>query len=210
MEAGMKALKGWRDARTLADLGELTARWVEGKIPGHPCNGNAPTDPETHEIAAYLARCNRAGLVTTFSQPGRGHDAQGCAQRAALEALTTEAVARRIGALTLYTSLVVFLWPPGVSGGCQVPITVDEFHPFAWLGASSDDDDSEWLASGISASAERALCRAWRVQVIDPVWGRKRYLWREVLSVLSGHDNDVDRFHIKPAESLELDTDLML
>ncbi len=28
--------KAWRSARTLADLGELTARWIEGDLGEHP------------------------------------------------------------------------------------------------------------------------------------------------------------------------------
>ncbi len=61
----------WRAARTLADLGELTAQWLEGKIASIPAvvPGCGPGE-ETAELIPVLAACNRAGYVTTVSRPG--------------------------------------------------------------------------------------------------------------------------------------------
>lgn len=61
----------WRDARTLADLGELTARWLEGTVGSVP--GTVPgcgPDEETGPLVAVLATANRAGFVTSAG-PGR-------------------------------------------------------------------------------------------------------------------------------------------
>lgn len=61
----------WAEARTLADLGELTALWLEGRISSQP--GYAPgygPDPETRSLIPTLASLNRAGYFTTSSQPG--------------------------------------------------------------------------------------------------------------------------------------------
>ncbi len=61
----------WRAARTLAGLGELTAEWLEGTIASIPTvvPGYGP-DEETAALIPVLAACNRAGYVTTVSQPG--------------------------------------------------------------------------------------------------------------------------------------------
>jgi hypothetical protein len=72
----------WRAARTLADLGELTAQWLEGKIASIPTvmPGCGPGE-ESAELIPVLAACNRAGYVTTTSQPGEEPTAE---QRSAL------------------------------------------------------------------------------------------------------------------------------
>lgn len=61
-------LADWRDARSLADLGELMARFLEGAIDEAPTFVGRP-DPETDPLVAVLAQVNRAGYVTTCSQP---------------------------------------------------------------------------------------------------------------------------------------------
>ena len=63
--------QAWEAARTLADLGELTAQWLEGAIASQPAYtpGCGP-DPETAPLIPVLACCNRAGYVTNGSQPG--------------------------------------------------------------------------------------------------------------------------------------------
>lgn len=58
----------WARAQSLAELGELTALWLEERIVAHPSYGDLA--PETFSLVALLARLNRAGFVTTSSQPG--------------------------------------------------------------------------------------------------------------------------------------------
>src|SRR4051794_9607768 len=63
--------RAWSAARTLADLGELTARWLTGGLASRP--GYAPgygPDEETTELLAPLSAANRAGYVTTDTHPG--------------------------------------------------------------------------------------------------------------------------------------------
>ncbi len=63
----------WASAKTLADLGELTAQWLEGTLASRPGYAvNAGPDPETIELIPVLARVNRAGFLTSGSQPGMG------------------------------------------------------------------------------------------------------------------------------------------
>lgn len=71
----------WREAQTLDELGELTARWIEGTLPYYPFYGET-IDPETEPLQDKLAYFNRNGLVTTFSQPAEPLDEEGFAQRA--------------------------------------------------------------------------------------------------------------------------------
>ena len=204
----MRRLRAWRDAFTLLDVGELVARWLEGKIeetPWYP----APAAEETAELVSTLARLNRLGLVTTQSQPGRRLDKSGCAQRAAVEAMASETIARRVAALTLYTPLIVFPFKPGDAGGRMVPITLDEFHPFTWMGSHSEYDDLAETKESLNVFAFAACAAAWTVVVIDPVWGRKRYMWDALERAVSSTEPLAARFDITPAESLDLDDDLV-
>lgn len=61
----------WTDCRTLDDLGECTALWLEGRIARMPAYGG-PVDYDDFVpgAVAILAAVNRAGYVTTNSQPG--------------------------------------------------------------------------------------------------------------------------------------------
>ncbi|MCX5078787.1 hypothetical protein OHA84_37825 (plasmid) [Streptomyces sp. NBC_00513] len=64
----------WRAATTFSDLGELTARWLEGDIRSRPgIMPNHGPDDETLPLIPRLAAANRAGFLTDDSQPG--HDA---------------------------------------------------------------------------------------------------------------------------------------
>ena len=58
----------WMEARTLADLGELMAQWLEGRIRYQPGYGGPP-DPETTDLIADLAALNRAGSLPRSHSP---------------------------------------------------------------------------------------------------------------------------------------------
>ncbi|MGX1913597.1 DUF6919 domain-containing protein [Streptomyces phaeochromogenes] len=84
----------WKSAKTVADLGELMALWLEGQIASRP--GYQPRygpDDETTHLVPTLATLCRAGYVTTCSQPGfagTGTDGLWWEQRAALELVVTD------------------------------------------------------------------------------------------------------------------------
>lgn len=88
MPAGERRL--WREATTLTDLGDLTARWLTGQLTSQPSYppGVGP-DPETHELIPTLALACRAGYLTHGSQPGTGpepgYDGAIWSQRAVVE-----------------------------------------------------------------------------------------------------------------------------
>lgn len=207
MDSGNADREAWERARTLEDLGELTARWLDGTLKYMPGYADEP-DQETEPIRGVLAAANRRGLVTTDSQPGVPMDA-GSGQRAAVEGYAKEEVARRLGALGLWTELLVFIFPPGdYSWGYRVPITVDEFHPFTWLGSSHRRVELQSDARYYSREALEELAGAWKVVIIDPRWGREWYLWEHLSAVLERRSPE-DRFSVEPAPHLGLDDDLV-
>jgi hypothetical protein len=160
----------WRTARTLADLGELTAQWLEGTIASIPTvmPGYGP-DEETSELIPVLAACNRAGYITTVSQPGEepapGYDGRLWTQRAAVGGF----------AATLP-------WQPTRS----TPRKPGSRSP--WLATRRTRGSAARLPQETSktirpdtASAtptpSRHYARAWQVTIIDPEWGRNDVLW---------------------------------
>lgn len=192
--------QAWRQARTLEDLGELTARWCEGTLRYMPTNAPEPYE-EMAPIREVLASINRSGLVTTFSQPGVPLDDEGHAQRASVEGYATEATARRLGTLALWTDLLMHVFRPGnYEGGYQVPITVEEFRPFTWVGGYFGQTQLEYYAEDLSREALAELSKAWTVTIIDPVWGREGYLWDHVSAVLEGRSPET-RFSVEPYDS---------
>lgn len=172
----------WSEAKSLEDLGEVTARWLQGEGFEHPLYGGGP-DEETAEILADLVLLNRRGLVTTFSQPAEPIDNTGFGQRAAVEGYASEELARRIATVTLHTDLLVFLYRPGWEGGYQVPITLSEHHPYSWCGAVWGDEELIHWMKVCFEEGMLTLCGAWTVVAIDLKWGRKRRLWRELRRV---------------------------
>lgn len=60
----------WSWCRSLAELGEMTARWLEGSAPWQPGYSDCGPAPETEPLVPVLAAANRAGFLTAGSQPG--------------------------------------------------------------------------------------------------------------------------------------------
>jgi hypothetical protein len=105
----------WRSARTLADLGELTARWIEGRLASQPgyCG---PCDIEDPALVPVLARLNRAGFVTAGSQPGNDGPGYGGAhreQRAAVDGFGSRVMTQALGDAAGDAGLIVIVRPPG-------------------------------------------------------------------------------------------------
>ena len=182
--------QAWEAARTLADLGELTAQWLEGGIASQPAYapGCGP-DPETTPLIPLLACCNRAGYVTNGSQPGEagtGYDGAWWEQRAAVEGFASPAVAGRIWEAAEAAGLTVIAHAPAtlprwrIRYDRAVPVTRREARPCTWFGAqlSRRHLRDGWTGYGIChPDAVTALCTAWQVTVIDPGWGRNDRLW---------------------------------
>ncbi len=170
----------WLAARTLADLGELTAQWLEGRLASHPTYGGGP-EAETAPIVPVLAACNRAGFVTENSQPGELPDAHGNAQRASVSGFIGLAdLAELVHAIAGTGAIVVAHAGAGQedSHDAQVVITLDAGEEFTWEGARLGLSELHYhYDDWCHPDAVTALADAWQVSLIDPEWGRNDVLW---------------------------------
>jgi Domain of unknown function (DUF6919) len=176
----------WRAARTLADLGELTAQWLEGTIASIPTvwPGCGPDD-ETVELIPVLAACNRAGYVTTVSQPGEepgpGYDGRLWTQRAAVQGFASADAIAALRACTVGTLLIVLVTGPADNmerdQETRIPVTLAGDQENTWFGSHLDRGDIEDDQAGYGIchpDALDALRAAWQVTIIDPQWGPQR------------------------------------
>ncbi|MFJ9903936.1 DUF6919 domain-containing protein [Streptomyces sp. NPDC101152] len=176
----------WRAARTLDDLGELTAQWLEGRISYVLGYGTAAPDEETIPLVPVLADLNRHGYVTAFSQPGVPLDEDGDGQRAAVSGFCTEQTAQRIKASLLRTELVVVAYPGGSDVAPSIVATVYGGENVWVGGATSPSDLADEYGEGLGLAGLDALCNAWQVDILDPVWGRTGLLWERLSAVWVG------------------------
>ena len=184
MELDQAAVDAWMSANTLAELGELTARWLEGSLRVH---ARDIPNGETTELIPALARFNRAGFKTEASQPGEDID-DGWAQRAFVFGFCDEQTAETIAAACMPTDLIcVFCWP-GTKSYLHIPVTLhDDGKAHTWAGMSLGAEDINGMWGDLySASAVDALVGAYQVSVIDPIWGRNDLLWATVDRALAG------------------------
>lgn len=177
----------WRQAKTLADVGELTAQWLEGKISSQP--GYAPgcgPDEETLPYVRTLAKACRAGYVTYGSQPGDdgpGYDGARWRQRAAVEGFADDAAYKWLRAAAERRGLLVIAHEgAGRFMGRKDSLTVTESlgraHTRFGTRLSRTHIRDGWTGYGVcSRNAVEALCTAWQVTIIDRDWNRNDRLW---------------------------------
>lgn len=183
----------WAGAQTLEDLGEITARWLEGDLKYNPSYGYGDgPDPETEEIVPALVTLNRNGFVTSGSQPGHGAVPSGWGwdvwQRAAVDGFTDpdtadklEAACKDAGLLFINNGRAGF-WSHQRNA---VPVTVTPPD-----GQIPDDDAGYHVHSTSGAHLSRRrlsieqdgppqgiLRDHEQITIIDPIWGRKDHLW---------------------------------
>lgn len=95
----------WRGARTLADVGTLTASWLRGDLTETPGHGGPPED-ETVPLIPLLSAVNHAGFITDCSQPAEaGRD--DVLNTAWVDGFSAEAVVLRLRDITAGTLLVM-------------------------------------------------------------------------------------------------------
>ncbi|MGW3427946.1 DUF6919 domain-containing protein [Streptomyces melanosporofaciens] len=174
----------WKKAESVADLGEFTAQWLEGRIRRHPGTiGRGGPDKETRHLVRTLAILNRAGFVTDCSQPGlppqRGYKKRMFQQRAGVEGhITDQALLRRLTAAAKSAGLTVITYPPGATQRWGVPVTEVDGEPFTWFGnwfGIQDHIATSW--QGVGEEALRELRTSTYLTLVDPVWGRDDRLW---------------------------------
>lgn len=184
----------WGQAQSLADLGEVTARWLEGEIKYHPNGYDGGPDPETTDIIPALAALNRSGFVTNGSQPGlgptRGYDGNIWWQRAAVEGFADTATADRLETTAADAGLIV-IRHSGARWRCDyramractasdTPCGVERGHLHTHFGVRLSRGEVKLSFDGYLFDE---LCKAEQVTIIDPEWGRTGFLW----STLTGH-----------------------
>lgn len=186
----------WASARTLADLGELTARWIEGTIASQPgyCG---PSDIEDPAMVPVLARLNRAGFMTTASQQGFAETGAGetyQAQRAAVEGFAGPEMTSALILAADDVGLTAVVRDPASLPRWRyrcdraVTVTIVNGRSFTRFGVQLPRRHIRdgWIGYGIChRDAVKALCTAWQVTVIDPEWGRPDLLWPVLAGALT-------------------------
>jgi hypothetical protein len=170
--------KLWAQTRTLADIGELTAQWLEGSIASVPGYCGGPAE-ETASLVPVLAAVNRAGFVTDQSQPGGSGDGweqraavSGFADDATLDALTRAARKAPDGLVLLACEAARFR----LDYRSALPVTRSGGRDFTWFGAALPRRHlrDSWIGYGeCGREAVKAVCNAWQVTLVDTEWGRE-------------------------------------
>jgi hypothetical protein len=177
--------KLWAQARTLADLGELTAQWLECRINSQPAYapGCGP-DPETGELIPVLAAANRAGFLTDCSQPGHPVDCGGWEQRAAVSGFADAATWVRIWEATEGLPLMRGAERATrfrVNYRTSLPVTRNCHGTCTHFGAIVPRRhlSDSWTGYGeCHPDGVKAVCEAWQITLVDHEWGRERSpLW---------------------------------
>lgn len=172
--------RAWGSARTLADLGELTARWLEGTIksqPGYygPCDVDEDDAPGM--TATLIALC-RAGYVTDQSQAGcvaPGYDGAGWEQRAAVQGFAGDDTLDWLSEALRPTRFRLFAHP--VKGawrraGKGVTVTTRAGRAYTGFGGQRGRADIDlWFGAAGNGAAVDAACAAWQVTIYDPEFG---------------------------------------
>lgn len=166
----------WEKARTVADLGELTAQWLEGSVASQPGYWpNCGPAEETTDLVPVLAGLNRAGYLTDCSQPG--WEGESCRQRAAISGYVEAPMLGRIRAAVAGTGLILVVHTTTTPRRERVTVTLSGGQPFTGFGHRLSRCDIAWQFEVCHPDAIAALCQAWQVSIVDPVWGRDDVLW---------------------------------
>lgn len=165
----------WQSATTLADLGHLTAAWLEGDIKSQPAyQAGFGADDETTPLIPTLARLNRLGFVTNQSQPGfegLGYDGRLWRQRAAVSGWVADP--DMVRQLTTLDGLIALSGP----GGRQVTVTTVDGQPYTWFGMPLPEPETRLFYDVLNDTALAALLGATQITLIDLEYGPSSRLW---------------------------------
>lgn len=164
--------RAWSGARTLADLGELTARWLTGSLTSRPgYQAGCGPDEETTELLGALAAANRAGYVTTDSQPGCVDETARATwrQRAAVQGYIDDPdLLRRVKAAAAREGLLV------LDGTRRPPweiVTTRDGKPHTAFGEPLPTRHIRHQWAGVHRDALKALTAARQIALVHPSWG---------------------------------------
>lgn len=186
-----RELKQWRAARTLADLGHLMARWLEGDLESRP-GYYGSTDLDTPELTVLCAALCRAGFVTVDSQrawSGVNRDGEVVRARCTVSGFCDTTTLRRLADATHDSGLIL-------ATSQRLPVVTVDGDGYYWAGGGDDLPLAEtqllwgryrppitrvrqwlWEPSRIfrrglvNRRAFQAILGAHYVAVVDPEWG---------------------------------------
>ena len=156
--------KLWASARSLADVGALTVRWLNGEMkqtPGH-CG---PPCAETIPHIGVLSAVNRAGFVTTNSQSAAVASWGTC--EAWVAGLVSDGTLQRIQAEVIANPPLRLAGATGRQRFGESPLDLRA----AWR------DDTGFYADRCPHAADE-IRDTWFITITDPEPGRNSELWR--------------------------------
>lgn len=176
----------WRAAESFDALLALGAGFLDGRCTHFPGWGAPTTDVETDAIRRDLLALNASGFLSVASQPafeGR-RESRRVRQRAFVIGFARSELARSWSAAR---SIEVRTWdghePP--LAGTEEPMTLEDDVARVVAGHPARDEELALFEGEIGARALDELRRATFVAAWDPVFGRERVLWDELLRL--GH-----------------------
>lgn len=209
----------WRRAVSLRSMSQLTADWLEGKSLYLPAYLAASPDPETRDLIPTLVAANRAGFMTTCSQPGHepteGYDGWMWSQLAAVTGFCAlDTVASLQDAVQGIDGLYFYAWAPGTQFArrprgeqrielFEIPATVRE-NPTTgetWLNTvfgppRSRRELRQTYRGDLNRDAIKTLQNAWQVTIAETEYGRNDRLWpmladwaKQLLDPAARHSN---------------------
>lgn len=166
----------WASTRTLPDLAELTAQWLEGRIASQPGYGRVDVhEDDAPDLTTALIALNRAGYLTNDSQAGydgEGYDGAHWQQVAAVTGFASWATVDWLADALVDTGFRIIArpcrtrwqWPdPGVV------VTYRDGVPVAEYGRQLDAPTiADLLYEGCGDAAIEAVCAAMQVTIYDP------------------------------------------
>jgi len=177
-----------KSAATLADLGELTARWLEGEIPEIPSYRGGP-DPETAPLVPVLAAANRAGFVTVCSQPGTnpdtGYDGATWVQRAAVDGVCDMATAQRLVWAANRAGLRAIVAPARAEDDQRVEVTLRNDEPYTFFGVRAWPEIAREFGAEDNNTLREVIGASYQVTLIDPEYGAGEALWELLAAALA-------------------------
>jgi hypothetical protein len=196
--------RAWSQAHTFADLGELTARFIEGSLWGHPGYSGQGPDEETEALVPVLAAANRAGFVTVGSQPGADELVDGVRwrQRAAVSGFVIvgdllNQLARAASEAELWFVIHAAATSEerrhtsaggddGYRYGEAMTVTTRDGQPVTGFGDLQTEHQIR-LSYGrwCNRSSVDRLADSYQITLIDPHWGRDDLLWPTLTAALT-------------------------
>lgn len=178
-------------------------KFLKGKIDGCPTH-DGPLEEESMLILPELLKINKS-VLTVDSQPGLIEDTreETCKQRAYVDCFMSKKQYTKLSQLLMAnTDLMVFgrrykkasknppqiLIPvtiflttdPTDSFDVDVQVEVHSAMPLNWL-----SQDMELILSGTSTEKQAKILKdLYSVRILDPIWGRQKYLFENVVAAL--------------------------